>query len=204
MAVYKERNPKQYCKVPVEYLNNRELSLKERGMLATLSGLPENWVFSLTGLAVTMRDGISVIRSTYRSLIQKGYISANEVRGPNGRFGGTDLYLNIIPVLPDTPADDNPHAVKRKAGIRRESINKESRIHESTINESGTIECKSHASDVSRSPGRKPDGSNKRTFAGKKKKAPFIDFPQREYDYEDLEEKLTRAQNEKLEQSGIV
>ena len=112
MAIKKEKCEKPYSIIPGEYLRNPDLSFKERGMMATLYSLPENWVFTIEGLAATVNDGISVTRSTFKKLGKKGYIRQHTVRGADGRFVRTDLELFIHAKAPNAPPDDFPHAEK--------------------------------------------------------------------------------------------
>ena len=64
MAIRKEKIEKQYSRIPMEYLHNKDLTLKEKGMLAVLYSLPESWLFSIEGLARSEADGICLLRST--------------------------------------------------------------------------------------------------------------------------------------------
>lgn len=169
----------------MNYLMNRNLTMKEKAMLAILYALPESWNFSIEGFSRIMKDGVSMIRATYKSLVEKGYVREDRVRGSNGRFTGKNLYLYIDPDHPvdphgkkphmEKPPVENPLVEKTLAGIRRESNTKEPNIKESKND---------------RYSARRP-AVRSRT---ERKKNTFNNFRQREYDFADLERKLVQAQ----------
>ena len=102
MAIYKEEIQKQYFRMPVEYVRNKNFSLKEIGMLVLLYSLPETWKFSLEGLTRIVNEGIDSIRATFNAL---------RVRGPDGKFACSDLFMYMSPEPGNDPDAKNPHMV---------------------------------------------------------------------------------------------
>ena len=49
MAVIRNRTQQQYTNVANSIFRNKELSLRDRGLLTTLLSLPDNWRFSVMG-----------------------------------------------------------------------------------------------------------------------------------------------------------
>ena len=201
MAIFKEEIRKQYSRTPMEYLTSMDLTLKEKGMLAVLYGLPESWNFTLEGLSRIMKDGVSLIRATYKGLVEKGYVRENRVRGPNGRYTGKDLYLYIDPNNLNDPYNEKPCADNplmenplSKDSLAKKTLGKNRR--ESNIKESIIYESRSHQSERH---GSTPQVSTGRKHTVTRKKNAFHNFPQRDYDYEDLEKQLLRAQDARLE-----
>ncbi len=50
MAVFKVRKVKNYTSMSNEHLQNKELSLKAKGLLSYMLSLPDDWNYSLEGL----------------------------------------------------------------------------------------------------------------------------------------------------------
>ena len=50
------------------HLRNRELSLKAKGLLSQILSLPDEWDYSLKGLAKLNADGIDGVRSAVQEL----------------------------------------------------------------------------------------------------------------------------------------
>ena len=58
MAIIRNRTQQQYTNVANSIFRNKELSLRDRGLLTTLLSLPDNWRFSVMGLAeILKKDG---------------------------------------------------------------------------------------------------------------------------------------------------
>ena len=56
------------------------LSMKAKGLLATLLSLPEDWNFSTLGLAKLCNDGEGAVRSALKELEQNGYLNREAIR----------------------------------------------------------------------------------------------------------------------------
>ena len=69
-----------------ETLHSPDLTLKEKGMVAVVFSLPEDWDFSVTGLTSILSESKGAIQATLRKLKSKGYLSENLVRNGNGQI----------------------------------------------------------------------------------------------------------------------
>jgi len=87
----------RYVRVPWEFLANPENPTNERGLFATLLGLPPDWNFSIRGLTKILPEGKSSINRMLSNLQRKGYVKLIQKRNPNGHFGQTDLIIELTP-----------------------------------------------------------------------------------------------------------
>lgn len=108
MAVYQQKEKKQYIAIPREILMDPNLSMKERGLLCTLYSFREDWHYSSEGLAKILCDGISAIKNTFRSLSRKGYVITKRNRSENGYFSEMELYLVLPKAMANSPPDGFP------------------------------------------------------------------------------------------------
>lgn len=115
MAVYQQKEKKQYIAIPREVLMDPNLSMKERGLLCTLYSFREDWHYSSEGMAKILCDGISAIKNTFRSLSQKGYVITKRNRSDKGYFGEMDLYLVLPKAMANSPPDGFPPMVNPPA-----------------------------------------------------------------------------------------
>ena len=69
------------------HLQNRNLSLKAKGLMSLLLSLPDDWVHTLSGLAQISTEGVDAIRMAIRELEQEGYIVRKRIRNANGQLG---------------------------------------------------------------------------------------------------------------------
>ncbi len=61
------------------HLRNRALSLKAKGLLSQMLSLPEDWDYTLQGLARINRESIDAIRQAIRELEQAVEVQVKEV-----------------------------------------------------------------------------------------------------------------------------
>ena len=56
------------------HLRNHTLSLKAKGLLSQILSLPEDWDYTLQGLARINKESVDAIREAVRELERAGYI----------------------------------------------------------------------------------------------------------------------------------
>ncbi len=93
MAIFRVEKTKDYTVMANHHLRNRNLSLKSKGLLSQILSLPENWDFTLKGLAMINRECIDSIRDAVRELEQAGYIARTRERNDKGQMKGTDYTI---------------------------------------------------------------------------------------------------------------
>ena len=204
MAIIKESTDYQFVKIPAEILRERTLSMKETGLLCKLYSLPENWRFSLAGLAKILNDGIDSIRGVLNSLIDKGYVERVTVRDEAGKFSGETLILKL-PIEkvnsppgskmktgspePENPYTENPHTVNPSSDNPQGEEPDSGKATQYYNNDNRNKEYKNKGYYR----GAPPKGKSGNAVAGKKNT--FNNFPQREYDKSQVE-KLENAQRQ--------
>ena len=82
MAVFKVKKVENYTSMSNEHLQNKELSLKAKGLLSYMLSLPDDWSYSLEGLVSNCKESKTSIISTLNELKQHGYLSI-EKQYPN-------------------------------------------------------------------------------------------------------------------------
>jgi len=94
------------------HLRDRRLSLKAKGLLSFMLSLPEDWDYSLNGLAAICKENIKAIRSAIHELEMYGYVARERKHGEKGRFD----YDYIIKEIPgNEPYTQKGHAVEGHA-----------------------------------------------------------------------------------------
>ncbi|WP_195278932.1 helix-turn-helix domain-containing protein [Clostridium sp. J1101437_171009_A5] len=91
-------------------LRDPRLSLKTKGLFAVISSLPEDWRYSVSGLASYCGVGRDAIRSALKELEAAGYLTREQLHGERGKFGGNAYVLreeSVLP-LPGFPSTGNP------------------------------------------------------------------------------------------------
>lgn len=93
------------------HLRDKSLSLKAKGLLSQMLSLPENWDYTIAGLAAINKDGIDSIKSAIKELEKAGYIQRERIRNEKGQVKGIDY---IIYETPPKPKAENPLQVEPK------------------------------------------------------------------------------------------
>lgn len=83
IRVEKNRN---YTVMSNEFLRNRNLSLKAKGLLAVCLSLPDSWEYSMKGLVAISKESITAIRNSMRELEEHGYMAVNKLKNDKGHF----------------------------------------------------------------------------------------------------------------------
>lgn len=116
MAVYRVSKTRDFTTMSNHHLKNRNISLKVKGMLSQILSFPDNWEFSLRGLATLSTDGLESTRSAISELEKAGYIIRKQSRRENGSFASIEYTIFEIPqsALPpsENPHSGNPNTVK--------------------------------------------------------------------------------------------
>lgn len=117
------RNPKQgkFTVIDNYALRDNGLSLKARGLLATMLSFPDNWEFSENGLcAIFKKDGQASIRSGLKELEERGYLTRTRTRDKFGRVSSVEW------AVCDYPRLENPSVVNSNLDFRPQLNTKES------------------------------------------------------------------------------
>ena len=105
MAVFRIEKTRDYTVMSNYHLRDRLLSLKAKGLLSLMLSLPEDWDYTMKGLARICKDGIDSISGGIRELETHGYLVRARVRNENGQLGSIEYTILEQPKEPaQTPA----------------------------------------------------------------------------------------------------
>ena len=107
MAVFRVEKTKDFTVMSNYHLRDKNLSLKAKGLLSQMLSLPEEWDYTLAGLACINKESKDAIRSAVNELEQAGYITRRQTTTEGGRFGCNEYLIRERPVLP-SPLPENP------------------------------------------------------------------------------------------------
>ena len=107
MAVFRIEKTRDYTVMSNYHLRDMSLSLKAKGLLSLMLSLPENWDYTMKGLARICKDGIDSISGGIRELEAHGYLIRARVRGANGQLGSIEYTILEQPEAP-SPTQEKP------------------------------------------------------------------------------------------------
>lgn len=146
MAVFRVKKTRDYTVMANHHLRNKALSLKAKGLLSLMLSLPDDWDYTLKGLARICRDGVDSIAAAVTELEEAGYIVRKRVRDDKGRVRDMEYTIlehpkeDIPPKqgfpVQENPVQDNPVQEKPEQEKRPQLSTKESNIQQSSTEES--------------------------------------------------------------------
>ncbi len=106
MAVFRIEKTRDYTVMANHHLKNRELTLKAKGLMSVMLSLPDDWDYTLAGLARISREGVDAIREAVKELERAGYVIRNRVRNEKGQLTDTEYVIYEQPRAPEVAADN--------------------------------------------------------------------------------------------------
>ena len=79
MAVFKVEKTKNFTIMSNHHLQNKNLSLKAKGLLSYMLSLPNDWDYSLAGLVANSKESKTSIRNTLNELKENHYLSITKL-----------------------------------------------------------------------------------------------------------------------------
>ena len=110
MSVFRVEKTGDYTVMSNYHLRDHTISLKAKGLLSVMLSLPEDWDYTMHGLAQISKEGVCSIQTAIDELEMAGYVVHSRVRNAKGQLKGTEYVIYEHPVKPDDqePKGDNP------------------------------------------------------------------------------------------------
>ena len=105
MSVFRVEKTKGYTVMSNHHLRNHTLSLKAKGLLSQMLSLPDDWDYTLQGLAQINKESIDAICEAVRELERAGYIKRSRERDERGCLRGTVYTIYEQPHAEPTPEE---------------------------------------------------------------------------------------------------
>jgi len=86
MGVFRVEKNKNFTVMSNYHLKEKNLSLKAKGLLSLMLSLPDDWDYSMSGLAKICKESITAIKSTLQDLKKYHYLKIHKSKDQNGRF----------------------------------------------------------------------------------------------------------------------
>jgi len=106
MAVFRVERNQNYTVMSNYHLRDKNLSLKAKGLLSQILSLPENWDYTLTGLAKINAEGKDAIRAAIVELERAGYVYRHQTTDKNGKFSTNEYIIREYPASVQPPLEE--------------------------------------------------------------------------------------------------
>ena len=112
MAVFRLERTRDYTVMSNHHLRDKRLSLKAKGLLSQMLSLPDDWDYTLSGLAYINRESKDAIRSAVNELERAGYVQRHQTTDASGKFSVNEYIIYERPISanpsPEKPSSDIP------------------------------------------------------------------------------------------------
>lgn len=106
MSVIRVNNTKGFTVMSNYRFQDKEISLKAKGLLGLMLSLPSNWDYSINGLVAIVKENKAAVQSALKELEEHKYLKRTRVQDETGRFDYVyDIYEKPYDKLPWT---ENP------------------------------------------------------------------------------------------------
>ena len=116
MAVMRINKTTDYTVMSNYHFREKDMSLKAKGLLSLMLSLPEDWDFTVKGLANLNKDGVDGVRAALEELKTFGYLRVTRERNEKGQVSGTVYDIYEKPTQ-EKPIQENPTQLNTK-GIK--------------------------------------------------------------------------------------
>ncbi len=141
--IFRVNKTSNYTVISNYHLQEKEMSLKAKGLLSLMLSLPDEWNFSIDGLAQLSKDGRNSIKAGLDELAEHGYLIRTQALNKQGQFSGYDYEVFEKPILKDEGIIFSPYGEKpstEKPSTEKPSTEKPSteKLHQLNTNISNT------------------------------------------------------------------
>lgn len=108
MSVFRINKTNNYTVMSNHHFKEKKMSLKAKGLLSLMLSLPDDWDYSISGLATLSKDGKDSIMSALAELEKFGYLTRTRLTNEKGQFAGVEYNIFEVP-QPKNPNSEKPN-----------------------------------------------------------------------------------------------
>ena len=119
-----EKKEVPYTQINNKLLNDKDISLKAKGLYSFMYSKPNNWNFTIKSMVTQLKDGYDAIQRGLQELKAKGWVEYKKLSN------GTGIYTLQVEPKTEKPKLDNPIMGKPPRISNKDIINKKDRYKE--------------------------------------------------------------------------
>lgn len=110
MAIVRVNSTKGFTVMSNYHFQDKEISLKAKGLLGLMLSLPSNWDYSVNGLVAIVKENKAAVQTALKELEEHKYLKRTRVQDETGRFDYIyDIYEKPYDKFPwtENPCTEN-------------------------------------------------------------------------------------------------
>lgn len=116
MSVLKKSFQINFTQVPNFIINDKNVSLKAKGLYLYMVSKPDDWEFSLSGMELQLKECKDSILSILDELIRFGYLTKIKRKNSDGTNAVNDYILHLEPETSQNPSKSTNPTRKNRLG----------------------------------------------------------------------------------------
>ena len=96
MAVIRVNKTRDYVVMSNSHFKEKDMSLKAKGLLSEMLSLPDDWDYSIAGLAAINKENETAIKSALEELKKFGYLKVTKIMPENSPSGRIEYVYDIF------------------------------------------------------------------------------------------------------------
>lgn len=120
MAIFRVNKTQDYTVLSNQHLKDKELSLRAKGLLTIMLSLPEDWNYSIQGLAVLCGVSDGVINGVLKELKTAGYLVVTKLNPDKTKSGRFEYVYDVY---------------EQKQGTKKQGVEKQGLVQQGVEND---------------------------------------------------------------------
>ena len=84
--IFRTNKITNYTKIDNKYLEDKNISLKAKGLLTLMLSLPDSWKFNIKGLCLLCKESRDAVRNAIKELKENHYVEIERTNNEMGIF----------------------------------------------------------------------------------------------------------------------
>ena len=106
MPVFRVERTKNFTVMSNHHLRDKTISLKAKGCSRKCCPLPDDWDYTLRGLATINKESLDAVRTAVHELEAAGYVIRSRIRDEHGQLRGCDYFVYEYPHAKDSDVEN--------------------------------------------------------------------------------------------------
>lgn len=126
--IFRVNKTSDYVAMSNRHFREKQMSLKAKGLLSEMLSLPDDWDYSIAGLASINKESITSIKSALAELQEFGYLKIEKIY-PDKSTSGRIEYIYNVYETPQNQLIDNQaaeHQEVEKQGVENQPLENQS------------------------------------------------------------------------------
>ena len=122
--IFRVNKTSDYVVMSNRHFREKQMSLKAKGLLSEMLSLPDDWDYSIAGLAAINKESVTSIKSALAELQDFGYLIIAKIYPDKSSSGRIEYVYNVYE-YPQNQVENRMQYNNKKQNINNKNINKQ-------------------------------------------------------------------------------